>query len=81
MMQKNTFDNLWLEHCFLDLHDTLPLEGRNDKFSLIYKMNEDNFVAIKTTAGLTDRINLRQIVMQGGKWGPIKCLYKEFVNI
>ena len=70
---EKCFDKLWLEDCLLDLHDTLPLEGRNDKFSLIYKMNEDNFVAIKTTAGLTDRINLKQIVMQGGKWGPIKC--------
>ena len=70
---EKCFDKLWLEDCLLDLYDTLPPEGRNDKLSLLYKMNQENFVSVKTAAGLTDRINLKNIVMQGGKWGPIKC--------
>ena len=36
-------------------------------------MNNDNYVAVNTAVGLTDRVNLRNIVMQGGKWGPLKC--------
>ena len=70
---EKCFDALWLEDCMLDLYETLPSEERDDKLSLIYKMNQDNYVAVNTAVGQTERVNLKNIVMQGGKWGPLKC--------
>ena len=35
--------------------------------------NKENYVAVKTAVGLTDRMMLPEIVMQGGKWGPVQC--------
>ena len=57
----------------LDLCETLPPESRDDKMSLIYKMNIDNYVSVNTAVGQTERENIKEIVMQGGKWGPLKC--------
>ena len=30
-------------------------------------------MAVNTAVGLTDRVMLPSLVMQGGKWGPLKC--------
>ena len=70
---EKCFDALWLEDCMLDIYETLPSEMRDDKISLIYEMNKENYVAVKTAVGITDRILLPNLVMQGGKWGPLKC--------
>ena len=70
---EKCFDALWLDDCMLDLYETLPMKTRDDKISLIYEMNKQNYVAVKTALGLTDRILLPKLVMQGGKWGPLKC--------
>ena len=51
--------------------DTLPAEEHDDKVSLLYTMNVRNQVAVKTAFGLTHRIDMPKIVMQGGKWGPL----------
>ena len=70
---KQAFDALWLQDCMNDLYDSLPDTGRNDKLCLLYKANSDSHVAVKTPVGQTDRINVSEIVMQGGTWGPLKC--------
>ena len=70
---QKCFDELWLEDVMLDMIDTLPEEGRDDKLALLYKMNLENFVSVKTPFGLTRRISFKNIVMQGGKWGPLQC--------
>ena len=70
---KQCFDALWLEDCMLDLHSATPQSQHNDKLALIYKANEENNVAVKTPVGITDRINLPTIVMQGGTFGPMQC--------
>ena len=36
-------------------------------------MNKKNLVSVKTAVGLTERTLIPKIVMQGGKWGPLKC--------
>ena len=33
----------------------------------------ENYVAVNTAVGQTERENIKEIVMQGGKWGPLKC--------
>ena len=38
-----------------------------------YETNVTNLVAVNTSVGLTDRVNIPRIVMQGGTFGPILC--------
>jgi hypothetical protein len=33
----------------------------------------NNLVAVNTPVGQTDRVNMPQIVQQGGGWGPMEC--------
>ena len=70
---EKCFDVLWLKDCMLDLCENLPKSERDDKISLLYRMNIENQVAINTAVGQTERVNMPEIVMQGGKWGPLKC--------
>ena len=67
------FDRLWLEDCMNDLYDSLPSEHRDDQLALIYEGNSFNKVAVNTPVGLTDRVNIENIVTQGGVFGPLQC--------
>ena len=67
------FDALWLQDCMNDLYDALPHSEHNDKLALLYKANCENQVAVQTPIGQTERVNIPEIVMQGGTWGPLKC--------
>ena len=44
---EKCFDALWLEDCMMDIYEKIPPEARDDKLSLIYKMNQDNYVAVR----------------------------------
>ena len=70
---EKAFDALWLEESMNDLVDTIPLNKQNDKIALLYEGNIKNLVAINTSVGQTERVNMPQIVMQGGTWGSILC--------
>ena len=70
---EKCFDALWLEDCMLDMFETLPPDARDDKIALIYQLNKENHVAVNTAVGITERVMLPKVVMQGGKWGPLKC--------
>ena len=37
--------------------------------SLLYESNKDNLVAVNTAVRLTERVNIPNIVQQGGTWG------------
>ena len=37
------------------------------------KRNKDNKVAVKTPFGLTDRVKVEKIVLQGETFGPLQC--------
>ena len=67
------FDALWLNECMNDLCDTLSEENQNDKIALLYESNRKNLVAVKTAVGMTERVDIPQIVQQGGTWGPVLC--------
>jgi hypothetical protein len=64
---EKAFDGLWLEDCLIDIFDTVPDDNKNDKLALLYESNRKNMVAINTAVGLTERINIPNIVQQGGK--------------
>ena len=70
---EKAFDAMWLEDCLNDIVDTLPQHNHNDKISLLYKCNKENKVAVKTSAGLTDRVDVPCVVQQGGTWGSMMC--------
>ena len=70
---EKAFDSLWLEDCLNDIVDNIPAKNQNDKIGLLYESNKTNMVAVKTAVGLTDRVNMPNIVQQGGTWGPMLC--------
>ena len=70
---EKAFDALWIEDCLNHIMDTLPSSSHDDKVALLYEANKHNQVAINTAVGLTERVDIPCIVMQGGKWGPIHC--------
>ena len=70
---EKAFDALWLEDSMNDLVDSLPASSQDDKVALIFEANRSNKVAINTSVGQTERVEIPRIVMQGGTWGPLKC--------
>ena len=70
---EKAFDGLWLEDCLNDVFDSVSPDKRNDKLALLYEANRKNMVAVKTAVGLTDRVDIPNIVQQGGTWGPGLC--------
>ena len=70
---EKCFDSLWLEDVLNDYYDSLPPEKHNDKLALVYEANKNNLVAVKTGVGLTERVNIQNIVTQGGTFGPLEC--------
>ena len=67
------FDGLWLEDCLNDVYDSVSPTKRNDKLAVLYEANKKNLVAVKTAVGMTERIDIPNIVQQGGTWGPGLC--------
>ena len=70
---KKAFDGLWLEDCLNDIYDTVPDSNKNDRLALLYESNTKNLIAVNTAVGMTERVNINNIVQQGGTWGPILC--------
>ena len=63
---QTCFDALWLEECINDIFDA---GVKNDKLSLLYLENRNAKVAVKTPKGISSRINIKNIIMQGSVWG------------
>ena len=63
---EKAFDGLWLQDCMNDLFDTVSEENKNDKLALLFKSNQNNLVSVNTAVGLTERIDIPNIVQQGG---------------
>ena len=67
---RKCFDGLWLEECCNNLYEAGITD---DKLALIFEGNRTNKVAVKTPGGLTDRVLMQRIVVQGGVTGPLCC--------
>ena len=59
-------------HLFI-INGSMSKENQDEKLALLYESNKVNLVAVNTTGGLTSRINIPNIVQQGGTWGPALC--------
>lgn len=67
---KTCFDKLNLEECIMDLYD----KGlNNDELVLLYLENKNCKVAVKTQNGKTNRVNIKDIVLQGTLWSGLMC--------
>ena len=67
---EKCFDTLWLQECINDLYDA-GLD--NDNLPILFKENQNAKVAVKTQQGITKRINIKNIVMQGTVFGSLFC--------
>ena len=45
----------------------------DDQLALMYEANRNVNVAVKAPNGLTDRVNIKDIILQGDVFGPIQC--------
>ena len=67
---KTCFDGLSIPDTFNSLYENGLTD---DSFSLLYELYKNHKVAIKTPVGLTDRIDLQEIICQGDPLGPLLC--------
>ena len=67
---EKCFDGLWTHECISDIYEA---RMTNDKLPLLFKMNQNATVAIKTVQGMTKRKNIKNIIMQGTVWGLLLC--------
>ena len=68
---ERCFDALWTYECINNLYES---GFKNDKLTLLFKMNQCAQVAVKTSHGLTQRVNISNIIMQGTVWASLFCM-------
>ena len=59
-----------MNECINDLYDA---GLRNDKLALLFKINQTALIEIKTSQGMTQRVPIKNIIMQGTVWGSLLC--------
>jgi hypothetical protein len=67
---EKCFDKLWASECYNDVFDN---GFKNDKLALLYNINKNAQVAIKTSTGTTQRMSIKDTIMQGTVWGSLLC--------
>ena len=68
---KQCFDSLWLVECMNDLFEA---GVDDDTLALIYEANRNVNVAVKTPHGLTNREDIKEIVLQGDVYSGKGCI-------
>ena len=58
---KQCFDSLWLQECLNDLYDS---GVKDDKLALLYNINTEVKVAVKTPVGRTKRESIFKLITQ-----------------
>ena len=67
---ENCFDALWAQECINTLYG-YGLD--NDKLVLLYEETKDAHISIKTAMGMTERVNITNLIMQGIVFGSLIC--------
>ena len=65
---KQCFDSLWLQEC---LNDFYMAGVQDDKFALLYNINANVNIAVRTPVGT--RENIHNVITQGDVFGPMLC--------
>ena len=68
---EKCFDSLWLHEVINCLYEA---GFRNDKLPLLFLENNNAKVAIKSKEGLSSRVSIQHIIMQGSVWGSLCCV-------
>ena len=63
-------DSLWLHEVVNDLFDA---GMKNDKLALLFLENSSAQVAVKNSSGISRRVTIRNIIMQGTVWANLCC--------
>ena len=75
---RQCFDSLCQSYI---MNDLFQAGMNNDKLSLLWKINQVNKLAVKTSQGLSQRKEVNKIVCQGDPWGTIECsLHMEDIS-
>ena len=64
------FDKIMLKEAINDLWDS---GIQNDNLVALYEVNKNNKAIVRTPIGDSDQIELKENVLQGGSWGPLKA--------
>ena len=64
------FDRLWLKDCLNDLHSC---GMREREVMLLYEMNREAIFKVSTPVGMTEEVQVKEIVKQGSVFGPKLC--------
>ena len=55
------------------MNDMFEAGVKDDQLALLFEANKEVNVAVKTPNGLTDRVKMKEIILQGDVFGPIEC--------
>ena len=70
MDYKQCFDSMWLKETMNDLYEA---GIKDDHLAILYEANKEVKIAVKTPNGLTDRVKVEEIILQGDVFGPLEC--------
>ena len=68
---EKCFDALWLHEVVNCLYEA---GLNNDKLPLLFLENNNAKIAVKTQKGLSNRVSIKDIIMQGSIWGSLCCV-------
>ena len=68
---EKCFDALWLHEVITCLFN---VGLQNDKLPLLFQENKNAQVAVKTPGGISSRVSIKEIIMQGSVWGSLCCV-------
>ena len=67
---KQCFDSIWLKHSMNCMWDA---GVRNELFYLIYLLNKNANIIVRTPFGQTEEFKVKNLVKQGTCLGPTSC--------
>ena len=67
---QKCFDTMWASEA---LNDAYELGFTNDKLPLLHLTNKHASIAIKSSTGISQRINISDVIMQGTVWAGMLC--------
>ena len=75
---EKCFDKLWLKDSIIEIWKTgVP----SNEVMMLYEINKEAVVKVFTPVGVTDEIEIKEVVRQGSIWGPVMCsLSTEKIN-
>ena len=67
---KETFDSLWVHEV---IHESFDAGFNNGKLNILFLENSSAQIAVKTPSGMSKRLTILNIIMQGSVWDGLCC--------